>query len=247
MSRISEGVHAVAELLAHARSSVGDGSAPLEVEVRLGSLGADGRFSAGVPHASFMSVLLLLEAFPRWLKVEPWVETHDVYYSAPLRGTPSMIRTSTGGGESSRTSVHVVKERLGHVDLVLQGGQGFDMRASASLEHPVPASCLPVAVVPSHVRVKTRKRFFLSSRGVSGAAFVFDLSIVFNGRTRSEAEAKQRAGAAVYEVEVECLDVNGYLESCEDDVSLLALSLVSKALDFSKALGSDEELGYVPA
>ena len=242
---------AVAALLNSARARAIMEGAPLELEIRLGRFGVDG-FFPDLGKDVFQNVLQLLESYPHWQSVVPWTETMDVFYQVRVkdRATPLTIRTSAGGGSGASLEVtHCAKERVGIVDMRLAGSETFGARAAAAVERPVRPEEVPVAVRPHLVRIKARKRFLLASRGVERDAFAIDMTVVYDGKSKSEAEAKQRAGdgaGASYELEVECLDVEGYLESCNGDASVLALSLIAKALDFPRALEPGRSLYYMP-
>lgn len=158
--------------------------------------------------------------------------------------------------------MHNYKQRLRNVDMELchmdgesccvnvtreTVAEGFDVRISASLERKLPHHILPIAVSPDMVRIKQRKRFFLSSVGVDGDTFSFDVSLVYTGKTKSEAEQKQsKQMSPSFEVEVECLQPNEYLKTTGGEDIMLALSLILKCHDFSVALNTPTTVTYKP-
>ena len=261
----------VAQLIADVRVHLGkngDTDGVLELEARLGKMQVSG-FNPNVGHVAFCKILQLLESYPRWCRVSRWQETQDVLYSVELpseyarRGQKMQIRTSVGVDAAGDIEiVHHTKERLRCVDMEMRymdpgscavnasregDAEGFDARVAASLERAVPHELLPIAVTPDLVRIKQRKRFFLSSLGVDREAFSFDLSIVYSGRTKSEAEKRQSAQESPsFEVEVECLQPREYLKSLGGEDIMLALSLILKCHDFSSALNSATAVTYVP-
>jgi hypothetical protein len=104
-----------------------------------------------------------------------------------------------------------------------------------------------VAVTPDVVRIKQRKRFLLPSVGIEGDTFAFDLTVVYAGSNKSEAEKDQRNNEnASYEVEVECLAPGSYLSTCGDDGSCLALSIIVKLLDFAQHLNPSIAVTFSP-
>lgn len=261
----------VAQLIADVRVHLGAlGECPgvLELEARLGKMSGTS-FDPNVGHAAFCSILQLLESYPRWSRISPWQETQDVFYTVELPPEytgacrKTQIRTSVGVDVAGDIEVvHHTKEKLRCVDMEMRlmdasscsmsvsrenATDGFDARVAASLERAIPAELLPIAVAPERVRIKQRKRFFLSSLGVDSEAFSFDLSIVYSGRTKSEAEQRQSAQQSPsFEVEVECLQPQEYLKSSGGNDVMLALSLILKCHDFSSALNSSAAVTYVP-
>lgn len=249
----------------------------LEIEARLGRYKPNGEFSCNVGHDTFVAILALLESFPRWNRTLQWSETHDVFYSmdapSPLRGNVGtgktarvQVRSSVGADPEhpDKLSIrHVSKRKLWCVGMEpasMDTGScsitlccrpnlacNFDARICASIEHSIPEDLLPVAVTPELVRIKQRRSFRLASLGVEPDAFSFDLSIVYSGKTKSEAEQKQANNwEPSFEVEVECLCPRDYLKSCAGEDTYLALSLVLKIHDFLVALNPQQAVTFVP-
>ena len=278
-SHLRDAAVQVAKLISEVRTHISSpasacgtrSSGSLELEARLGKIHA-GRFEPNVGHASFCSILQLLESYPRWARVSHWQETQDVFYTVELPaeyvtegsgGARTQIRTSVGvDAEGDIEIVHHSKQKLRHVDMemrLMDAGscsleisrdtklEGFDVRVSASLERLIPPELLPIAVAPDLVRIKQRKRFFLASLGVDNEAFTFDLTIVYAGKTKSEAEQRQSTQEEPsFEVEVECLQPREYLRSSGGEDIMLALSLILKCHDFSSALNATSAVTYVP-
>lgn len=263
----------VAELIADVRVHMDtpkSADATLELEARFGNI-TDTQFHPNVGKETFCGILQLLESFPRWSRVTPWQETQDVFYTAELPneyggepGKTYLIRTSVGVDASNQDIqiVHNYKQRLRNVDMELchmdgesccmnvtrdRVSDGFDVRVSASLEQKLPHHILPIAVSPEMVRIKQRKRFFLHSLGVEGDTFSFDVSLVYTGKTKSEAEQKQSQQVAPsFEIEVECLKPNEYLRTTGGEDIMLALSLILKCYDFSAAMHTSTNVTYKP-
>ena len=263
----------VADLIADVRVHMDmptDTGASLEIEARFGRI-LESQFEPNVGHETFSGILQLLESYPRWSRVSQWQEIQDVFYSAELPkeygGEPDktyVIRTSVGIDSATNDIqiMHNYKQRLRNVDMELchmdgesccvnvtreTVAEGFDVRISASLERKLPHHILPIAVSPDMVRIKQRKRFFLSSVGVDGDTFSFDVSLVYTGKTKSEAEQKQsKQMSPSFEVEVECLQPNEYLKTTGGEDIMLALSLILKCHDFSVALNTPTTVTYKP-
>lgn len=252
----------------------GGGAGALEVEGRLGRHTRSGAFDPNVGSAAFCSIVSMLESYDGWSSTSAWEETQDVFFSAFLPpgtlppedcapGFPVQVRTTVSGGALPMEVTHIVKKKLQCVDLTLQSvdegacaletkaavGADFPLsaRVATSMEWTVPAEILPVAVHPDLVRIKQRKKFFLSSSGVPGNCFSFETTIVYRGRTKSEAESQQRgAEGASFEVECECLAPAEYLQGCGGDLVCLGLSIVVKLLDFAAALNPGCCVTFVP-
>ena len=231
----------------------------IELEMRLGSR-SGGRYQSDVGRSSFYTILEALESFSSWSHVTHWIESQDVFYSIMLpQGSESKdrkaeIRTTVGPNEANEITLkHQIKRRLKIIDFVVtsprfpadgthQISEGPDeeghtapalgLRFCVSIETPVPLEILPAAVKPSLVRIKQRKKFILSSIGVERPAFSFDMSIIYSGESKFEAESKQASQTGgKYEVEIECLEPLLYLQSCDSQETILALSLLLKASD----------------
>jgi hypothetical protein len=276
-ARMAAGV--VAEARAQIRKMDDAAQAHVELEARLGRI-VDGQFRSDVGVHSFREILRLLESFPRWSRVDRWEESQDVFYYMPLDRVrmPALqsaqepkrllVRTTATPSPTGRglKTTHVVKHRMHHVDLRLHlldlvacvdntlensPAVPVDMRVVSSIEATVPIELVPLAVQPHLVRIKQRKRFFLSSVGMRQESFVFDLTRVFSGKTKSEAEARQRSGqVSSHEIECECLDPLAYLQACDGITTnadmCLALSLILKVQDFAAALNSGAPVTYLP-
>ena len=242
----------------------------LELEARLGHLRGH-HFDPNVGQSAFCTILQLLEGYHRWSRISNWQETQDIFYSVELPAEfecegpkrKTQIRTTVGIDEKGDIELlHHIKKKIQSVDMemrVMDSGScsvnvcrrdnndGHDARVAASIEKSVPADLLPIAVTPDFVRIKQRKRFFLASLGIAGETFSFDLSIVYMGKTKSEAEQNQSQQLnASFEIEIECLEPHEYLKSSGGEDLMLALSLILKCHDFSSALHAANTVTYIP-
>lgn len=180
----------------------------LELEMRFGTLQANGHFVAGVPLQQYEEVARQLQKFGGWEAV-----TNDgeaVIYHYLLPGSREPLRTTTVADHPSGHLVrHETKQRLlgqkfGHTPRDLRQ-RGFDWRLSLSRERRVPAESIPGLLNPEHVRIMQRNSY---QRG----RWRYDLSIVWSGRTHDEAERCQTVtGVTQFELEVECCDLAGLL------------------------------------
>ena len=247
----------------------------VELEARLGRL-QNNRFESNVGQTTFLHILQLLESYPRWTRSSAWQETHDVFYNVELPasnaellgavgqgGKAVQVRTTVGSdGHGGVTILHNTKRRLRSVDLEMRlmdafsctldtnldgKNDGLDVRVAANVETVVAPEGLPIAVMPSCVRIKQRKRFFLSSLGIDNETFVYELSVVYQGRSKHEAEQKQSNRTdPSFEVEIECLQPRAYLRSSNGEDLMLALSMLLKCFDFAMLLHPQSNVTYVP-
>lgn len=251
----------VAELLDRAvarQTRLGAGES-IEVELRLGRIvEEDGKrhFEADVGDA-FSAVLGMLESYQGWLSVSDWEESEDVLFRAPANGGWVDVRSRIEYQGGSLSVCNVRKERIGSIDLSAQviedGGDAevreapLHMRVSAAVEQEIPRDALPPAVQPLGSRLRRRKSFSLGSVGAAGAIFRFDCTRIWDGPTRRETEEKRASGADCQRsVEIECVGMREYLAACQGDTSLLALSLLLKAMDFVAALAPTSALALRP-
>jgi hypothetical protein len=253
-------------------SELEEAGATFELEGRLGRLGPLG-FDPNVGSAAFCTINSMLDTFPRWSHVTKWEETQDVFFTTILpaaalqgiedTGRPVQVRSSVCSSPTGVIEiVHMVKKKLRRVDLALQNvdvgacalgtraagcaALPLDARVATSIERQVPSEFLPVAVSTDLVRIKQRKRFFLPSLGVPKDCFSFDLTIVYSGTTKTEAETNQRKNEnASFEVECECLAPRDYLKTSGDPICL-GLSVIVKLLDFASALNPASSVTFVP-
>ena len=240
-----------------------------EVEARLGFVSEHG-YVSNIGKACFTTLLEALESYPNWHQVSNWVESQDVFYTADFpnnlegKTTRAEVRTTVGLDDDKKMVLkHCIKRRLRNLDfkVVAMGAANestylssvpetlngpVNPRVSFSVEQTVPDEVLPIAVVPTKVRIKQRKRFFISSLGVERPAFSVDMTIVYTGRSKSEAEQSQVKGDdASYEVEVECLEPLAYLQSCNHQDEMLALSLLLKLHDFVSLLNPNVPITFI--
>lgn len=250
------------------QAALSDSNSTLEFEVRLGRLTKVNRFEtfqAGVSSEFFHEILGKLNGYPSWHSVTPWVESHDFYHElAPspedLNDKNILVRSTTestgdGTGKESEEKpikcTHVCKHIHSKCDYrFVQTGPlphrtpTYDIRIGVNFEEQVPAEVLPPAVNNlTRVRIKTRKRFVHQPKECTKPMWAFDLTMSWTGKTLEEAEQRQRKKDTCYEVEIECLDVYGYLEMPGKDAWLLATSMLLKVCDF---VGNDVPFKWDP-
>lgn len=97
--------------------------------------------------------------------------------------------------------------------------RGYDVRVALSHEEQVLPNRVPNVAQPERVAIRQRRRF-------AAGAWAVDLTMVWSGRTKEEAEQRQRRSAPEYHVEVECIDPVGYLDGHVDDIDVAASVLM---------------------
>lgn len=155
-----------------------------------------------------------------------WVETED-YIFVDEAGRRLRTRVTYGNEGMSATTVHKRKLR----DVTLRTRRAA-IRVSASLEDEIVASSsgasLPVAVRPSHVRIKQTRRF-----ACTNSPFIVSCFMVWEGSSFEEAERQQASDEPTFEVECELSQHDetrrSYLMKHSD--RYVARSLLCKTMD----------------
>ena len=242
----------------------------VEIEGRLGRVTSNGEFSSNVGADSFCSVLHLLESYKKWDRIEDWRDIHDIFYTIALStGIDKgdfprnvQVRTTVGVQNNGHAVTNILKHKIKQADFALRGEDSMscalaaentnlidpvNARISASVETELTQDLIPVAVVSDLVRIKQRKTFYLKSEGIDEATFAFDVTIVFTGKTKTEAEEAQKSNInPSFEIEIECLQPQKYLEMCDGDGFCLAMSILAKLLDFASHLNHGRMVTYIP-
>ncbi|AVK75872.1 hypothetical protein pneo_cds_265 [Pandoravirus neocaledonia] len=231
------------------------GARGIELEARLGTVGENGSFEPGVEPTSWYAALALLEMGDAWdeARSHGWREDHVTHYVLPLTNEP--VRTIASYGKERISVVHqhkkVIEKRTflavagdpsasccaaaATTTSAMQTGgsgggaaaaarckrrrRGYDVRVALSREEQVLPNRVPNVAHPEHVAIRQRRRF-------ASGAWAVDLTMVWSGRTKEEAEQRQRRGPAQYHIEVECIDPVAYLDSHAHDVQVAASVLM---------------------
>lgn len=226
------------------------GARGIELEARLGTVGDNGSFEPGVEPASWYAALALLEMGDTWdeTRSHGWREDHVTHYVLPLTNEP--VRTIASYGKEHIGVVHQHKKVIEKRTFIAVAGdpssaccattsataaqasgsgsaaarckrrrRGYDVRVALSREEQVLPNRVPNVAHPEHVAIRQRRRF-------AAGAWAVDLTMVWSGRTKEEAEQKQRRGPAQYHIEVECIDPVAYLDSHAHDVHIAASVLM---------------------
>ena len=189
------------------------GQRTVEVEARLGKIGAGG-FTSGVTPAMFDLVVNKLDSFKGWVFSSPsWETVHDYEYQMDGH----TIRTRKVFIQDEPVE-HVIKKRLKNVDVVLSGNRNslldtVDIRGSLSVEQHI---VFPegVTVTPSKVTHKLQKRYQYKN-------WLFVVS----------KSKRHNHDVPCLEVEVEALKLDGAIGKF-DMQQYIALGLLMKLTDF---------------
>lgn len=217
---LQAGVDAILPLIHELRSALLTSDKHLELEIRLGRRNkASQRWESEVSGSFFMSTVEMLKAYNGWTAPMTTHDLHDYFYTLPPSGihtTSRRVRT-TMTFDSPCSVTHVVKSLVGLKDLKLE--HTCDARISLKEEAPLHSDDLPDVVQPNLVRIKRRTSFYLPHWRI-------DLTQVWHGATRTEAEQSQVTGNSSFEVEVEFTGDRTYISGITDQY--LATSLLLK-------------------
>ena len=142
------------------------------------------------------------------------------------------------------TTEHLLKRKIHDLDLVTQPYESGslkpsfelvpDLRISVSDEKQVSAEHLPDTVDPEYIRLKQRRSFVLNKY------WRYDITRSWSGKTKAEAEQKQKGDAkrkggkdphVVNEIEIEMTNAEEYLNMENHDNKHVGLSILLKARD----------------
>lgn len=149
---------------------------------------------------------------------------------------------------------HMIKTSLAHVDLKWvdvpesETSTMYSMRVGLKHEVPVFEDELQECVEDTNtVRIKQRRSFRYAPSNCDRVQWAVEITQVWQASTYLEAlECLRRGEEPVYEVEVECLDVHRYIQSCNNDTRRVALSMLLKASALF-GLNADSCASLVPA
>lgn len=199
-----------------------------ELEFRLG-VDRGGRFCSDVGFSVHDDFVRLCSggADPAGLYFGEWVQTVTHYYTIGERQVRTRVEARSGS--LSVRAATVAKRRLHRCEVRCRGTP-WRVRVDLSEEPPVPAHELPDTVLPTRVAIAHRSS--ATYGGTEGAPlWRYDLSVVWHGRTRTEAEARQRDSSVVPEYMLELEYIGGPAGLAERGAEYLACSGLLKILD----------------
>lgn len=241
-------VSAVVQCLQQQKARVATVPGVFELEIRWGTWFAKGpeRFRPGVPEAWVRRTLQRLESYTQWHTVHDWTFMIDYYYAIPHErwdqtGQPYIVRTTSQFVADQVRVRHMHKSKLQKFDFQFRPlhhmglyTEGQDLRLVLNTEDPVPTEKIPLYTQTQQVRIKNRKSFWYQPTHAQKPLWSFDITQSWSGRTRSEAEQKQKTQAPQYEFELECLDTTAYMQpDTRRDEWFLALAMAQKVQDLT--------------
>ena len=195
----------------------------VEVEGRFGHSTDCGGFSCGVSQRFMENCLQRMETFPDWINTPAWQDTYDYFYD-DKKGNPMRTTTGSTGG----VLTHIRKMPLQRQQFLIEEPSQHSpshVRVGVSCEIPVAEEDIPDVVAPKYVRRKLRKAFQMDH-------WTFDFTKTWSGKTKAEVDEVFTQGESpVYEMEIEILDIQGYLKLPHHNSMYTAISLLLKICD----------------
>lgn len=206
-----------------------------ELEARLGMYEpSTGRFVPGVSRAFFEQTLRLFEQFQAWHEVTDWVECVDYYYEIGgnrTARTSVFVKGSGGGSIPEITQNHICKQPHGVMTFQTESRHCklYDVRTALNFEEVLSETALPNRIEPNLVRIKSRKSFLYGRNRDSEPLWSYDMSKVWCAGTKSRAEEDQlKDHNTVYDIELELLNPEKYMQVTKQDEMFAASSLLLK-------------------
>lgn len=180
-----------------------------ELEVRVGTI-EGGTFLSGMRKRDFDRIHALLNRGV-WTNAPSWYKYTDYFYKTNIYNQEIDMRTTIGDGfESEEESLHLVKRHLSKHTFTTNT---YAIRSSLSQEMTPSAAMVPDVVDHYTYRKKNRKDF-------KTAHWCYSLSQV----------QYPKCNTTHYEVEVECVDPQIYLDKDYHTNEYVALSLLMKIM-----------------
>ena len=207
-----------------------------ELEVRLGTL-TQGRFESHVSNAFMNAVISLLDTNPIDTWDTSWEQMHDYFYTH--RGTPIRTRVTFDTQNLAIRTHHIHKKNVSTHSYTSSCSDTPDLRVSLAQETVIPPEQLPNQVLPTFVRLRQRKSYFIGPSRES-PTWRFDFTMSWDDSTRDGAERKQKTGQPIYEIECELVDPS-YVRS--RSYEHVAVSMLLKITDLLEKDG----VGFSPS
>lgn len=209
-----------------------------ELECRFGKI-CQQEFVAGVSSNFWDQCLKKLESYKGWTKVKGWDMSCVYQYIVPLNNTNQLIRTTVDPviNQNYQSRTHIIKQPIAKRDLKCvytsekYSTERWDVRVSLAREVKVNEESLPATVDTKRVSIRQRKSFMCSP--IDGVPmYSIDMTMVWSGKTKHDAEQKVKTHAPEYHIECECLHPKEVLSLGGPHV---ILSMLKKMMDFLNA------------
>jgi len=208
----------------------------IELEARLGKFDKDFPFSPGIHLLYFNDAVKRFDKCTEWTKVEDWREEIDVILDGNIRS-----RIYFDGCKMCKQTI--IKKKLFSNFFICTGRRaatnaacGMDIRVCVSSEEKVDTLTLPPFCQTQFVRKKQRKSYYFRH-------WRFDVSRVWEGKSRLQVDDAQQNMTPKYEIEMELIDPGPYFEN--KSVTHIAKSMLMKLWNVVHAIASDESLMYM--
>ena len=200
----------------------------VELEARIGFVSASKAFKTGCTNGSFIDSILNKFENAGDDVVESnggWKEFHDYFYEH--KGKTIRCRSSTNDKTLEIECENIEKQRHESIQIPEDdtGEYRRAWRISLSTEQKLEPADIPNIVKPTFVRITQRKSYNYKNKD-STMRWRYDISLVWSGHSKTDAEKKQFSEDPLYEFEIE-------LEYCHPDISDLytARSLWCKMME----------------
>jgi len=211
-----------------------DPNVNIEIEARLGKY-KNNQFVPGVSEEFFTSFNQYMNNQKIWKNINPFIETHEYLYTYNNINYKSIIEFH----ENISYNTILQKEKIMNIDLPITftgiNEHAYDVRFSLSKETLIQNAqeILPPMIEPNHMRIKQRQSFQLQQFYDTNQSPIwsYDLTTVWSGKSKSEAEQNQRGLNTIYEIELEIINLI-FLLSMKND-TYITQSLLLKAGDIA--------------
>lgn len=195
-----------------------------ELEIRLGTF-VNGQFCAGVPQAVFEQLERDMEETSLLSAESRYRELVDYHYVA-RRGETIRTRVEFDTDRMEVSRHHIVKCGTDDVVISRYGDEDSSDACRVAFSHEKPLNDPPTTCIPTHVRVKQRRRFTDLRKG--SVVWSYELSKTWSASSRLAVEHMQKMSDPVYEVECELVDAcRSYMDEHTDGG--IAKSILLKA------------------
>lgn len=215
---LSESCEAICPLVKKMRSMTESDLDNVELEARYG-LCDGGKFISGISRQKMDEIIQTMQESPFMVSDHEWQEEEDFFFQ--IDDIEYRSRVKFDSDSMSIITKTIRKQTLSNI--TIKSSTGEDIRISLKKEDP--ATCVPLAVSPTYVRIKQRKSF----KCVSSSDWSFDFTMSWSGRTKDAAELEQQSSDPVFEVECELKSPRSALRHSDEYISL---SLLMKMCDF---------------
>lgn len=219
---VSSIIPSVTELVSQLRKTPS-----LEMEARFGFFKTS-KFVPGVDREEVDRLMEMMQKSTHLSCSGDWVEEQDFFYNSK-NGSQCRTRVSYDDRTMNVLPTTIQKKTMGNVDIGITDAKGQTVHEGirVSLKEEKPHGEENACVETNLVRLK-QKRKFKSSCSV----WSYDFSMIWSGKTKTEAELSQSQNDPLFEVECEIIEPHKILAMQSD--AKIATSLLLKMGDLVK-------------